>query len=49
MKKKLMAVKEALAGGVGRVVLGDARLAHPVQEALGGRGTVIGIETDRRD
>ena len=41
MKKKLMAVKEALAGGVGRVVLGDARLERPVTEALAGRGTVI--------
>jgi len=48
MKKKLMAVREALAGGVGRVVLGDARLAHPVQEALSGRGTVIGTETNHR-
>ena len=41
MRKKLMAVKEALAGGVRRIVLGDARLDQPVTEALAGRGTVI--------
>jgi acetylglutamate/LysW-gamma-L-alpha-aminoadipate kinase len=42
MKKKVMGAMEALAGGVGRVILGDARLAHPIQQALQGRGTVIG-------
>ncbi len=41
MRKKLMAVKEALAGGVRRIVLGDARLDQPVTEALAGRGTVV--------
>lgn len=41
MKKKLMAVREALAGGVRRVVLGDARLEQPVRQALAGRGTTI--------
>jgi acetylglutamate/LysW-gamma-L-alpha-aminoadipate kinase len=46
MKKKLMAVKEALAGGVKRVILGDARVAQPIQRALAGRGTVIGAATD---
>ena len=41
MKKKLLGAAEALAGGVGRVVLGDARVARPVSRALAGEGTVI--------
>ena len=32
---------EALEQGVGTVILGDARLEHPIQQALQGRGTVI--------
>jgi len=41
MKKKLLGAKEALEGGVGRVVLGDARGAKPVRRALTGTGTVV--------
>jgi len=41
MKIKLLGAGEALAGGVGRVVLGDARGPRPVRSALEGRGTVI--------
>jgi acetylglutamate/LysW-gamma-L-alpha-aminoadipate kinase len=41
MKKKVMGALEALEQGVGRVVLGDARLQQPIQQALQGRGTVI--------
>jgi acetylglutamate/LysW-gamma-L-alpha-aminoadipate kinase len=41
MKKKLLGAEEALAGGVGRVVLGTANHATPVQNALAGNGTVI--------
>ena len=41
MKKKLLAAREALAGGVERVVLADSRQPHPVQAALAGNGTVI--------
>jgi acetylglutamate/LysW-gamma-L-alpha-aminoadipate kinase len=41
MKKKIMGALEALEQGVGRVVLGDARLDNPIQQALQGRGTVI--------
>ncbi len=41
MKKKVLGAAEALAGGVGRVVLGDARSAQPVSRALAGEGTVI--------
>lgn len=42
MKKKIMAAREALDGGVGEVILGDARVASPIRQALSGRGTVIG-------
>jgi acetylglutamate/LysW-gamma-L-alpha-aminoadipate kinase len=41
MKKKVMGAAEALEQGVGTVILGDARLEHPIQQALQGRGTVI--------
>jgi len=42
MKKKLLGAAEALDGGVGRVILGDARGRAPVTEALAGKGTTIG-------
>ena len=41
MKKKVLGAAEALAGGVGRVVLGDARSAQPISRALDGQGTLI--------
>ncbi len=41
MKKKVLGAAEALMGGVGRVILGDARRETPVSDALGGTGTVI--------
>jgi acetylglutamate/LysW-gamma-L-alpha-aminoadipate kinase len=41
MKKKVLGAAEALSGGVGRVILGDARGGQPVSRALAGRGTVI--------
>lgn len=44
MKLKLIAAREALCGGVGRVILGDGRLEAPIQKALAGRGTVLGPE-----
>lgn len=40
MKKKLLAAREALAGGVGRVVIGAAQGSAPVTRALQGAGTV---------
>jgi len=40
-KKKLLGVREALAGGVPRVILGTANGPNPVQAALDGQGTVI--------
>jgi [amino group carrier protein]-L-2-aminoadipate 6-kinase len=42
MKKKLLAAREALNGGVRQVVLADSRRPNPVQAALGGDGTLIG-------
>lgn len=41
MKKKLLAVEEALDLGVSRIVLGTANVEHPVRHALAGNGTVI--------
>jgi len=41
MKVKVLGALEALDAGVGRVVLGDARLDRPVQRALEGQGTTI--------
>jgi [amino group carrier protein]-L-2-aminoadipate 6-kinase len=41
MRMKLLGAGEALKGGVGRVILGDARVAQPVSKALAGQGTVI--------
>ena len=42
MKKKVLAAREALAGGVAQVIVGDARQANPVRTALAGEGTVFG-------
>ncbi|NOY99503.1 MAG: [LysW]-aminoadipate kinase [Chloroflexi bacterium] len=41
MKKKVLGAQEALAGGVGRVVIADGRVEQPITGALAGRGTVI--------
>jgi len=41
MRIKLLGAKEAIEGGVRRVVLGDARVAHPIEYAIQGNGTVI--------
>jgi acetylglutamate/LysW-gamma-L-alpha-aminoadipate kinase len=41
MRTKLLGAREAIEGGVARVVLGDARVAEPVRRALEGKGTVI--------
>ena len=38
MKKKVMGAAEALEQGVGTVILGDARLEHPIQQRCKGRG-----------
>ncbi|HWG90411.1 MAG TPA: [LysW]-aminoadipate kinase [Candidatus Thermoplasmatota archaeon] len=41
-KKKMMGAKEALDGGVRRVILATANVAQPLSRALAGEGTVIG-------
>lgn len=41
MKKKVLGAAEAVQGGVGRVIFGDARIAQPVRQALSGQGTVV--------
>ena len=41
MKRKLIGAGEALAGGVGQVILGDGRIDAPVSQAQAGKGTVI--------
>lgn len=41
MKKKILGAAEAVAGGVGKVIFGDARVASPVSRALEGQGTVV--------
>ncbi|RLM68161.1 acetylglutamate/acetylaminoadipate kinase [Halorubrum sp. Atlit-8R] len=41
MGKKVMAAREALEGGAGRVVIADANVRDPVVAALGGEGTAI--------
>lgn len=42
MKKKLLAAREALTGGVTAVILADSRRPAPIRAALSGEGTVIG-------
>jgi acetylglutamate/LysW-gamma-L-alpha-aminoadipate kinase len=41
MRIKLLGAREALEGGVARVVLGDARIERPIERALAGAGTTI--------
>jgi acetylglutamate/LysW-gamma-L-alpha-aminoadipate kinase len=41
MRIKLLGAKEALAAGVQRIVIGDARGENPILRALDGQGTVI--------
>jgi acetylglutamate/LysW-gamma-L-alpha-aminoadipate kinase len=41
MKHKMMGAAAALEQGVGTVIVGDARIEHPIQQALQGQGTVI--------
>jgi len=41
MKRKLLACREALEGGVERVCIADSRVENPLGRALEGRGTVL--------
>jgi acetylglutamate/LysW-gamma-L-alpha-aminoadipate kinase len=42
MKKKVLAAREALAGGVTQIILADSRQPAPISAALAGAGTWIG-------
>ena len=42
MKKKLLGAREALERGIDSVIIGDARRACPLGDALAGHGTTIG-------
>ena len=42
MKRKVLAAREALEGGVSQVILADSRRVNPLQAALAGTGTVFG-------
>jgi acetylglutamate/LysW-gamma-L-alpha-aminoadipate kinase len=41
MKKKVLAAREALQGGVPRVVIANANAERPIQGAISGEGTTI--------
>jgi acetylglutamate/LysW-gamma-L-alpha-aminoadipate kinase len=41
MKKKVLAAKEAISAGVGKVVISNANMERPLTQALEGRGTVF--------
>ncbi|MFY9716569.1 MAG: [LysW]-aminoadipate kinase [Thermoplasmata archaeon] len=41
MRKKLVAARDAVAAGVGRVIIGPSGIADPIAHALAGEGTVI--------
>ena len=41
MKRKMLALGRLVRAGSTRVVIADGRVAHPVRDALAGRGTVI--------
>lgn len=43
MKNKVLAATEAIEGGVGRVVIGSARIERPIEQARAGAGTVLGF------
>jgi acetylglutamate/LysW-gamma-L-alpha-aminoadipate kinase len=47
MKKKVLAAREALEGGVRRVVIATSRGAAPLRRALDGHGTVLGEPLER--
>ncbi|WP_372367951.1 [LysW]-aminoadipate kinase [Candidatus Uabimicrobium sp. HlEnr_7] len=41
MRMKVLGAKEALAGGVGKVIMGDARVENSIRKALEGYGTTF--------
>ncbi len=41
MKRKMRALRQLFEEGAKKVIMGDGRVAHPVRDALAGKGTVI--------
>ncbi|MBE9544668.1 MAG: acetylglutamate kinase, partial [Proteobacteria bacterium] len=41
MKRKMLAVRKLFEYGASKVIISDGRTAHPVTDALAGKGTVI--------
>jgi acetylglutamate/LysW-gamma-L-alpha-aminoadipate kinase len=41
MKRKVLGALEALNDGVSKVIIADGRVAHPLERALAGQGTVV--------
>lgn len=41
MKRKMLALRKLMENGAGQVIISDGRVEHPVQDALGGKGTLI--------
>lgn len=41
MKRKIFAIRKLFEEGVGRVIIADGRVEHPIADALSGKGTVI--------
>ncbi|MBM4297930.1 MAG: acetylglutamate kinase, partial [Deltaproteobacteria bacterium] len=41
MKRKMLALKKLAESGAQRILISDGRVAHPIQDALAGKGTTI--------
>ncbi len=41
MKRKMLAVRKLFEQGASKVIISDGRSAHPVTDAMAGKGTVI--------
>jgi acetylglutamate/LysW-gamma-L-alpha-aminoadipate kinase len=41
MRKKILAIKEAIEGGVEEIYIGDGRIKNPITKVLQGKGTII--------
>lgn len=41
MKRKMLALRKLMENGASQVIISDGRVEHPIQDALGGKGTLI--------
>ena len=41
MKRKMLALRKLMENGASQVIISDGRVEHPIQDALGGTGTLI--------